>query len=425
MAGYVPRSWKDLQILGNLLSAKGRDKNDKKLDQDPHTSAAQAFLDHINNETYEKRVQIVENICKRQFGVLGLLGLCKMEDVRHPSTLLMAAAHVLLIEVSREELDLVLTCTGNEINQTPEWNHEVNWPELFPDGWNKGVDEKSFSFCYKVSQLPNCDDHDAIKRTGNVHILIKGIQMGSNMFVLNGVVVDSENSDRLHKKDWSPNLQPPVTCGLNISDFVAMSKNCEGGVPLLANENDSVGLCGIITRASALQLSITIKRQILHPLLSEYTVAKSPEVSLSPKKKSSESAQQKIIIDDPTGQWGSTYPVGGPASNYGSSDLFPNLNIFPPYGGGVSGGGMHFGPNNPFFDQRFEDIRGRGPSRGPSRLPPGVPPGARFDPFCAPGIGEGRGGFGRSQRYGRGNTGGGGEPNPDHLPPPGMDDYYL
>jgi proteasome inhibitor subunit 1 (PI31) len=43
-----------------------------------------------------------------------------------------------------------------------------------------------------------------------------------------------------------------------------------------------------------------------------------------------------------------------------------------------------------------------------------VPPGARFDPYGPPDIGP-RGGPGRGL----------GEPDPDHLPPPGYDDMFM
>ena len=55
-----------------------------------------------------------------------------------------------------------------------------------------------------------------------------------------------------------------------------------------------------------------------------------------------------------------------------------------PLGGGglpgVSGGGMHVGPNDPLFAGRFGGGRGRMGGGG------GLPPGARWDPIGPPGM---------------------------------------
>ena len=89
-----------------------------------------------------------------------------------------------------------------------------------------------------------------------------------------------------------------------------------------------------------------------------------------------------------------------------------------PLGGGLSGGML--------MDPRHGRFR---PQPGvPSNLPPGaVPPGARFDPFgpvppefiAAPP----RRPAGYSSMPPR--RGGFGDPDPDHMPPPGSDDMFM
>lgn len=65
----------------------------------------------------------------------------------------------------------------------------------------------------------------------------------------------------------------------------------------------------------------------------------------------------------------------------------------------------------------FDPFRGGPPRVGPRG--PGHPPGARFDPIGPPGVGPGR------PRPRPREPRAPGEPNPDHLPPPGYDDMFM
>ena len=99
---------------------------------------------------------------------------------------------------------------------------------------------------------------------------------------------------------------------------------------------------------------------------------------------------------------------------FGHEDLMPGGL------GGVGGGGMLLGPNNPMFSARYHEERaGRIPHPMPSNPITDVPPGARFDPIGP--IGARPGGRGR-ERFGAFGTG---DPDPDHLPPPGYGDMFM
>jgi len=93
-----------------------------------------------------------------------------------------------------------------------------------------------------------------------------------------------------------------------------------------------------------------------------------------------------------------------------SDQFFPDIGRgdLDPFG---RGGGMLMDPRHT-----------RRPPVNPSYLPPGaVPPGARFDPFGPePPQQFPPGRFGPPRP-----RGGFGEPNPDHLPPPGSDDMFM
>jgi hypothetical protein len=109
--------------------------------------------------------------------------------------------------------------------------------------------------------------------------------------------------------------------------------------------------------------------------------------------------------------------MGRHPAAYGDSDLNPaglNPSLMPFHGGALPGpGGMMLGPGHPLFDTRVG-----GPPPGGLRDIRGVPPGARFDPITPFGA---RPGPGRNP----GRLGFSGEPDPDHLPPPGYGDQFM
>lgn len=134
----------------------------------------------------------------------------------------------------------------------------------------------------------------------------------------------------------------------------------------------------------------------------------------------SSAMQQSSLLESTHGP-GSTR-FGNPLA-YGADDLNPGGlapgGLMLPGGGGVplhgGAGGMMLGPGHPLFDMRFG-----GPRGGPGGLHDirGVPPGARFDPIGPLGA---RPGHGRQP----GRLGFDGEPDPDHLPPPGYGDMFM
>ena len=114
-------------------------------------------------------------------------------------------------------------------------------------------------------------------------------------------------------------------------------------------------------------------------------------------------------------------PRGGPGGDF-AGDLAPG-GIVDPRGGG--GGLGLMGPNHPaFHGDRGGGFVGDGYDGGIGGGNPRIPPHIggrgmmpRFDPYLPPGVGPvpGRGGRGRGRDLGRE----GGDPNPDHLLPPG------
>lgn len=119
------------------------------------------------------------------------------------------------------------------------------------------------------------------------------------------------------------------------------------------------------------------------------------------------------------GDYGIPVPFAG---GYGDADRFPALGgmgvpglpsgggFMPPGIGGGRGGGSLMGPHD------FRVWPGTG--MPPGALPPGVhppPPGARFDPFSP---------IPPSNVNRPPRTLPGGDPDPDHLPPPGYSDMY-
>ncbi|CAH8495032.1 unnamed protein product [Schistosoma turkestanicum] len=117
----------------------------------------------------------------------------------------------------------------------------------------------------------------------------------------------------------------------------------------------------------------------------------------------------KPQIPFPVSSTGSRPSVGTPLSDYGRSDLDPLASI----GGPSRGGGMILDPRRIIPDSGLGSGSFLG---GPDVLPPGaVPPGARFDPF-GPGVGPLRPHPSSGRRH---------IPDPDHMMPPGFDNFYM
>ncbi|ELU09036.1 hypothetical protein CAPTEDRAFT_176567 [Capitella teleta] len=134
---------------------------------------------------------------------------------------------------------------------------------------------------------------------------------------------------------------------------------------------------------------------------------------LQPKPKAEEAKQPRQRPEEDSDPLRVGRPLRGRGAhpgmdpfNIGTGDLDPL--------GARTGGGMIFDPLRSGFPEGGVPQPGAG---YPGALPRGsVPPGARFDPFGPPDLD-------RSGNYrgGRGRSG----PDPDHMPMPGYDDYYM
>eukprot|EP00516_Mucochytrium_quahogii_P012090 CAMPEP_0203798352 /NCGR_PEP_ID=MMETSP0100_2-20121128/9204_1 /ASSEMBLY_ACC=CAM_ASM_000210 /TAXON_ID=96639 /ORGANISM=" , Strain NY0313808BC1" /LENGTH=382 /DNA_ID=CAMNT_0050703895 /DNA_START=34 /DNA_END=1182 /DNA_ORIENTATION=- len=331
-----------------------------------------AEKDELRKHVHEKAMKI--------FGPVGLLSLCDVSGLCEASDVLMAAVHVQLLEASKS-LGAELHCTGDDAEG---FNADAKWPELFPDKWIS-KNPKGYSLRYKIAKIDEASGFKGIGTWKEAIVIVKAVLMGPSMLLIS--ILDSTATS-----------DSPATAGLKVGDYVT------DGVSGRVN-NPSTGVSGLITRASMLQLRDVVSDQLLEPILKPYVSRPS----------TSASGAGVSARHPPGGDTGPYYPYqdggggvplrGGniPAprlGGYGQSDLYP--------GGGFGQGGMLFGPGNPEFDRRAGGFNPRFDG-----IPGSVPPGARFDPYTPPGVIPPQ--PGRPPRGARFP----GEPNPDHLRPPG------
>jgi len=372
-----------------------------------------------------------EALAQKPLGPLGRLALCELgATLRRPPDVLMAVVHVLLLRNATEH-GVSLRCVGivdddddDEEEEEEEgeeddddngdtsaqkmtFDPEARWPEIFPDGWLIAK-PRSYSFRYLVVA-----NHASREQLDGAQLAIKGAIMGSSKLLVNGMLQGKGTQGK-----------EPVSASISIKDFVASSSK---DAVEKSFENETLGVCGLITRASALQLAGLVRTELLEPFFGKRIVeeenAGASASSADPEGEGNTSGEHHgrnlragrpgygaDFRGNPAGVGGGRGFLGGPGG-FGD-DLLP--------GGGTGQGGMLFGPGNAAFD-----------GRGGGNRPAGVPPGARFDPFGPPGVVPRGGGFGPRPRGpprggpGPGNSFGG-DPDPDHLPPPhGADDMYF
>ncbi|GBG32426.1 Hypothetical Protein FCC1311_086512 [Hondaea fermentalgiana] len=455
-SSWTPSTWADVAAVGTVCRTGAESEE---------LSSARGFVETLSAQHGEQEMRKeVEAAAKKVLGSLGHLALCDVAKLSKPSDVLMAAVHIIVLG-SAEALRVDMKPSGtahddeddeddedNDEDDAPKngnsaWSSDANWPEVFPDGWL--VDRpRSYSIRYNLS---SSEAARQAKLEGKTFVL-KGVLMsGSSLLVsamLEGTGVDAD----------------PVSAALRVSDFVAGAGRSAVDA---AREDGRLGLCGLITAASALQLGEVVRSEVLRPLLGKLIPAEDAYVSTESQESNRDNGERgsgraradlRVPLQgrDPrrSGGFGMRGgrelvppgPMGGPGG-FGD-DLLP--------GGGLGQGGMLFGPGNAAFDGRFGPgggFGGPGPDYddddGMGGFPPGVPPGARFDPFGPPGIGgpggggRGPGPFGpggsrssRSSHSSRGSRASGsrggpgrttfpGEPDPDHMRPPfGSDDMF-
>lgn len=388
MAGWAPQNWSELRALRRALGS------------DEEGNPARELCKELDKQGEQSKRDQVEKLVVRPLGTLGRLALCELKEITDVPSLLMAAVHTLFIDTGKD-IGLVVECAGIE-NQEHEWNAKEHWPNHLPENWYH-ASSRTFGTLYKISQVKK-------KQGATAMVLLKGLMMGHKVLQITGLAVEGDDQ------------ATPVTMSLSVFDFIAGGANQETISDALVKgeqEPDSLGICGLIPRGSAMQLSQKLREKLVDPLLGKF-VSKNDDAGSRGARQSNESVPRNSQGFYPPANFpprGSPFGigVGGPAAGFGDPDLYPSFGGVPGPGGigGGMGGGMLFGPGHPNF----------GGGRGFPPRPGGVPPGARFDPFGPPGIGGGRG-FPPGAGGGRGAGGPGGGPDPDHLPPPGSDDMY-
>lgn len=416
MSGFTARTWQDLVDLGDCCrQAKSRAAGDAV---DVGSAGVEAFVEGLRADGDAAAMERqVEDASVRPLGAVGRLALCDLGGLglSKPSDVLMAAVHVTaLVQYQQGEGrdGVSLRCTGVDGNEG--WDQAAAWPELFPAGWLH-EQPRSYSFRYAIVGAPA-----SVRRSS---VLVKGVMMGSNTLMLSAVVTGAATDADADEEDGDDD-EALVSASLSVKDYVAGGKR-SGTVQAAVDNSDGsgLGLCGLVTRASALQLAQVVREQLLDPLLA--TVL--PQAASASASASRSAGPGRVDLGVPMGggmyggRGGSGGGIGMGQGSMGGPGGFGD-DLLP--GGGLGQGGMLFGPGNAAFDG------GRvGPGPGglvPGGVPPGVPPGARFDPFGPPGAfpagpppPPGRGGPPRGPRQFPGN------PDPDHLAPPGADNMFM
>ncbi|KAK4419010.1 putative proteasome inhibitor [Sesamum alatum] len=157
------------------------------------------------------------------------------------------------------------------------------------------------------------------------------------------------------------------------------------------------------------KLVTNVNKEILDKLDGSVGAATS-SIQPSSSETRDDRSRPRLGVDDPEDPYVSAPPTGfivPPVPGFGGSDIFPGPGAgMYPSRGGIGGGSMLVGPEDPrFFGGRI----------GEPGLPgglPGVPPGARFDPYGPPGVpGFEPGRFARNPR----RPGGGTHPDLEHF----------
>eukprot|EP00515_Schizochytrium_aggregatum_P016994 CAMPEP_0202098650 /NCGR_PEP_ID=MMETSP0965-20130614/1977_1 /ASSEMBLY_ACC=CAM_ASM_000507 /TAXON_ID=4773 /ORGANISM="Schizochytrium aggregatum, Strain ATCC28209" /LENGTH=254 /DNA_ID=CAMNT_0048667133 /DNA_START=128 /DNA_END=888 /DNA_ORIENTATION=- len=244
-------TWGKLVKLGKILRD---DASDEAAGNGSVTAGSdddvQRFAEGLNALSAADKRERVEQACTRTFGSLGRLALCDLGSVSRPAGVLMAATHALILHEARAR-GAALACTGAIEDDTGDaWSSEEEWPELLPQGWRRG--DSSFSFRY--STAPG----SGRRRT----FVVKGVPMGASTLLVSAMELADEGSS-------SSADSAPASCGLPVGDFVATSHSADTIRSALAGESGHFadGLCGLLTRASAVQLAGVINRQLLDALL--------------------------------------------------------------------------------------------------------------------------------------------------------------
>jgi hypothetical protein len=394
---FTSMSWSELRTsaldLSRVRSAVGQ-----VLGEDLHRSFVGVGLRPamVSLET------MMESTASRQFGLLGRLALM-FASPEEASSMLKFPQQVLVFAIHSCILNSGYTCTGSS---TQRFEQSDSWPDCLPPAWSDSTG-KSFAFRYRLKS-----------------------EMSDKLMFKAELVGDTLVASVQNPYDTSSNRKP-IEIHLRVADFV---KSKAGAAP-------------DIPESKARELMNIIEQHFLMPFkeaAAQESLAKSyaPEVfetggvttatresnlnnnsnnnglprqsalqigrpSMLQQPQTQQAQQQMILpVAVPVPVMGNRPPMINPGF---SSDLIP---------GGGGGGGMLFGPGNPQFDNQMGGIYGG--AMPPGRSGGNVPAGARFDPYGPPpstGMPSRNNGPRRSQF--------GGEPDPDHYPPPGNNNSNM
>eukprot|EP00511_Aplanochytrium_stocchinoi_P006129 CAMPEP_0204832840 /NCGR_PEP_ID=MMETSP1346-20131115/14919_1 /ASSEMBLY_ACC=CAM_ASM_000771 /TAXON_ID=215587 /ORGANISM="Aplanochytrium stocchinoi, Strain GSBS06" /LENGTH=407 /DNA_ID=CAMNT_0051964927 /DNA_START=54 /DNA_END=1277 /DNA_ORIENTATION=+ len=394
LAFTSPKTWAELRAVGLVILFRELRNTGN---ENPLIAAAAAFVNpKLEEEGLETLKQVV-GAAARDLGPAGSLALCDLPRKINSETACDADVMMLFIHaiiLATDKHNVKVECTGST-DETP-FDAKSSWPEIIPDNWKV---EGNYSFRYQFSYR---SPRGPVKE---LNVKVRAVKMDTLLLL---TVLPQGKDD-------------PIVSNIKIRDFIP-SNNPDGirDACTVDVEPNSVGLSQVLSRAAATQLYTIVDTQILSPLYDELGVVKQTNGSDSGGNNNRDGRRGRdplrVPPRNPTRPGMPAAPwMPGVGPGRGPMPGFPggfDDDLTP--GGGTGTGGMLMGPGNAMFNGR----RGR---FGEGGVPPGVPPGARFDPY-GPGVpppGYPRPAPGTAPDPRRG--GGRGDPNPDHLPPPGND----
>ena len=340
--------------------------------------------------------RMIERDIEAKLGLLGRYALCELDallvdtsvDALVPLSrwdVLCLAMHSIILSHNDDGVRIV--CCGS-VGAEDGFNSDALWPRILPKGWRNGMK-------YQVEGVKNDPFEFELTFETNMSGMCVAIinKLQETNIDVSHYFPEAKESDSADTVERLKSLS--VAAGKTFSEIVKRK--------MLST---LMRISAPTSTASSQSMDTSESSESVCPSSAHYGNKKEEKPGRSPKQKKKKRNQRAPPRGMPQlGQQIPRHPLPFPQSIGGPGGFADDLL---PGGGFGTGGNLLLGP---------------GRNSAPRR-PPGVPPGARFDPY-GPGVRLPRPGLGPGNFGGAPPSTALGDPDSDHLPPPGYNDMFV